>query len=81
VAEQDGVRTFEAALDQMEEIARALEEGQLSLDEAIAAYERGMRLYQVSQTLLDRADLRVRRLATSETGEIKMEELETDVEP
>lgn len=77
----DGVRGFEEAMSQLEEIAQALESGQLPLEEALTVYEQGMRLAQLCQTLLDRADLRVRRLVVSEDGDLTMQALALDIEP
>jgi len=54
---------FEQALAALEEIVRRLEGGDLPLEEALALYERGMALAQHCQELLDRAELRVTRLA------------------
>lgn len=54
--------TLEAALDELDRIVAALEESQRPLDESLALYERGVRLVQHSQELLDTADLRLQRL-------------------
>jgi exodeoxyribonuclease VII small subunit len=51
--------TFEAALAELEEIVAALEEGNLSLDEAISLYERGQVLVRLCQSRLDQAELRI----------------------
>ena len=76
----DGVRGFEEVMGELEEIARSLESGQLPLDEALRLYEHGMRLAQVCQALLDRADLRVRRLVASEDGEYTIHTLDIELE-
>ena len=54
--------SFEQALGELEAIVTALEDGRLPLDEALALFERGVRLAQQSQRHLDRAELRVERL-------------------
>ncbi|HEX6818223.1 MAG TPA: exodeoxyribonuclease VII small subunit [Ktedonobacterales bacterium] len=54
--------SLEAALDELDTIVAALEESQRPLDESLALYERGVRLVQHSQELLDTADLRLQRL-------------------
>ncbi len=58
-------RPFEEQLDELDTIVATLEEGKLPLDEALALYERGMRLAQACQRRLDEAELRVRRLRPS----------------
>jgi exodeoxyribonuclease VII small subunit len=55
--------SFESAFAELEEIVQQLEEGDLSLDEAMSLYEKGQQLARHCQTLLDRAELRVTELA------------------
>ncbi len=54
--------SFEAAYAEMQAAIALLESGDLSLEEAITAFERGTRLAQHCNTLLDRAQLRVQQL-------------------
>ena len=54
--------SFEDALAELEATVRQLEEGNLPLTEAIALYERGMRLAQQCSDLLDAAQLQVEQL-------------------
>lgn len=53
---------FEAQMEELDTIVTALEDGQLPLEDALALYERGMRLAKACQDRLDAAELRVRRL-------------------
>ena len=53
---------FEAQLEELDTIVTALEDGRLPLEDALALYERGMRLAKACQDRLDAAELRVRRL-------------------
>ena len=55
--------SFESAFAELEEVVRQLEEGELSLEEAISLYERGRALARRCQAQLDQAELRVSRLA------------------
>jgi exodeoxyribonuclease VII small subunit len=73
---------FDAALGELEETVQTLEGGHLQLEEALALFERGMRLAQICQEALDRAELRVRRLVTpdDEAGALTVETFEIDVE-
>lgn len=64
--------TFEEALAELEQIVRALEGGGLSLEEAIALYERGRALADRCQQLLQEAQLRVRLLERDESGTIRL---------
>jgi exodeoxyribonuclease VII small subunit len=56
-------QTFEQAQSELERIVAQLEEGRASLDEAIALWERGERLYAFCRDKLDRAHGRVEELA------------------
>lgn len=58
----DASQPFEAQLEELDGIVTVLEDGRLPLEEALALYERGMRLAKACQDRLDTAELRVRRL-------------------
>jgi len=51
--------TFEEALEQLEEIVRELEEGQIGLDEAMARYQQGVELLRQCFDLLERAERKI----------------------
>jgi len=57
--------SFETAFAQLEEIVGKLEAGDLSLDDALALFERGQRLAAFCGTKLDEAELVVQKLAAS----------------
>jgi exodeoxyribonuclease VII small subunit len=61
--------TFEEAYAQLEATVRRLEEGGLPLEESLALYERGMELATLCTEQLDQAELRVRQLLPSPSGE------------
>lgn len=62
----DTLPSFEEALGELDRAVDALEGGQLELDDALALFERGMRLARACQEALDRAELRVRLLVEAE---------------
>jgi len=57
------VADFEQSLDELEQLVQKLERGDLSLDESLKAYERGIALYRSCQGALEQAELRVRLLS------------------
>jgi len=59
---------FEQLLKQLEKIADELETGELSLDEAIAKYEAGIRLYRTCRKVLDAAEKRIEVLSKEGTA-------------
>ena len=65
----EGERGFEEALTALEDIVLRLEKGQLSLDEAVARFEQGMKLSAECSAMLDQAELRVSILVNGPDGE------------
>jgi exodeoxyribonuclease VII small subunit len=55
--------SFEQAFGELEATVQRLEAGDLALEEAIALYERGMRLAQRCSDALDAAELQVQELS------------------
>ena len=60
--EPSPVADFEHSLDALEQLVEKMEHGEMSLEESLAAYERGVGLYRRCQTALEQAELRVRLL-------------------
>ena len=63
VTTSSAVASFERALDELEQLVQKMEKGEQSLDESLAAYERGIALYRECQKALEQAEQRVRLLA------------------
>lgn len=61
--------SFEQALTELEQIAENLERGQLTLEESIKSYERGMELRTLCQSILAEAEGKIEYLSKSGTGE------------
>ena len=57
------VAHFEQSLDELEQLVGKMEHGEMSLEESLAAYERGVGLYRRCQSALEQAELRVRLLS------------------
>jgi exodeoxyribonuclease VII small subunit len=57
------VADFERSLDELETLVQRMEKGDLSLDDSLQAYERGVALYRNCETALEQAELRVRLLS------------------
>jgi len=62
---------FENALTELEEIVKKLESGNLSLDDSIKLYERGVFLAQYCNKKLEEAESRISLLVKDEKGEIQ----------
>ena len=57
------VADFEASMQALEDLVGKMETGEMSLEESLAAYERGVGLYRRCQDALEHAELRVRLLS------------------
>ncbi|WP_374012029.1 exodeoxyribonuclease VII small subunit [Pseudoxanthomonas koreensis] len=57
------VAQFEHSLDELEQLVEKMEQGEMTLEDSLAAYERGVGLYRQCQGALEHAELRVRLLA------------------
>ncbi len=69
---------FEDALDELSRIVEKLEEGNLSLDEAIKAFEEGVKLCRFCAKKLDEAEQKVALLLKDQKGEVYTEEFEQE---
>ena len=68
-AETTSVADFEHSLDELEQLVGRMEGGDMSLDESLSAFERGIGLYRHCQQALDQAELRVRVLLDPDAPE------------
>ncbi len=62
--------SFEEALKELETIVEKLERGDVSLDDAVAAYERGTELKQHCQKRLDEAKMRVEAIRAKKASSV-----------
>lgn len=56
------IAEFEDSLDELEKLVARMEGGDLSLDESLHSFERGIALYRSCQSALEEAQLRVKLL-------------------
>lgn len=67
---QETPASFEAALAELEQIVRNLEAGKTSLEDSLAAYERGMALKAFCEGRLSEAQLKVEQIAKAADGSL-----------
>ena len=65
---QSATLSFEDALMELEGIITSLERGEVSLDAAISAFERGTELKILCQTRLEEARMKVEKIKIPEAG-------------
>jgi exodeoxyribonuclease VII small subunit len=66
--------SFEDALKELEIVVRSLEDGQGSLDNAIVAYEKGIKLKAFCEEKLNAAKLRIEKITAKPDGTITTSE-------
>ena len=65
------IKDFEAAIAELETVVKKLEEGDLSLEQSLALYERGVTLSKFCHARLEDAERRIELL--NERGQLKPE--------
>lgn len=63
--------SFEKQITELEAIVKALESGDISLDESLALFEKGVKLTKSCQKMLDEAEKKVSVLVSGENGEME----------
>lgn len=58
--------TFEQQMGQLEQLVARLEQGELPLDEALKAFETGMKLVTVCREQLARAEMKVEQVVNAQ---------------
>ena len=72
--------SFEHSFQRLSEMAEQLEAGGLSLADATARFEDGMKLVDRCNTLLNSAELRITQLKDSYRGGVSLAQLEEELE-
>ena len=68
---------FEEALAELESIVDTLEKGDLTLEQSLAAFERGVKLTRTCQKALDKAEQKV-RILTEKSVDAEPQPLQAD---
>ncbi len=76
MAEKPKTLDFEKQLKELESLVSSLESGELSLDQALQAYEKGIALTRECQAALEQAQQRI-QVVSERHGEITSEPLDT----
>ena len=73
-------RSFEEAISQLENVVMELEEGELSLEDALKKFEEGIELSRFCTQKLTQAEEKVERLLKTAQGEFKTKPLDAGEE-
>ena len=77
MAEKKATVNFEKAIKDLERIVEDLESGELSLEQSLKTFEKGIKLTRQCQGELEKAELKVKKLV-EENGELKAKPLIND---
>lgn len=72
---------FESSLAELESLVKQMEQGDMTLEESLAAYERGIHLSKECQAALNQAELRIQELkpaASQADATLEAFELDSD---
>lgn len=70
-AEKNVEKNFETSLEELEQIVRQLESGDLPLDRSLELFEQGVRLSRECQKRLDEAERKVEILLRGDDGSFR----------
>lgn len=70
--------TFEASMARLEQIVRAMERGDVALEESLKLFQEGTELVRNCQKLLDEAQLQVKKIMTAPDGSPVEEEFQDE---
>ncbi len=68
--------SFESSLKRLEAIVESLEQGKVSLEEAVGLYEEGIQLSKDCAEQLKATELKIRKLSKSIGGEFEVTDLD-----
>ncbi|GIW42796.1 MAG: exodeoxyribonuclease 7 small subunit [Candidatus Binatia bacterium] len=77
--EHSTLESFEESMRALEDVVRRLERGDLSLEDALAAFEEGIRLVKALNERLTQVEARVEVLTRAPAGEIQLSPLPESV--
>lgn len=70
--------TFEASMQRLEQIVRAMERGDVPLEESLKLFQEGTDLVRRCSQLLDQAQLQVKKIVTAPDGNPIEEEFQDE---
>ena len=72
-------KTFEESMTRLEQIVRAMERGDVALEESLKLFQEGTELVRSCQKLLDDAQLQVKKIMTAPDGSPVEEDFRDEV--
>jgi exodeoxyribonuclease VII small subunit len=73
---EPGGKKFESALEDLEQVVEQLESGELSLEESLAAFERGVGLVKFCNQRLNEVEKKIELLVKDKEGKLQLQAFE-----
>jgi exodeoxyribonuclease VII small subunit len=73
-------KKFEAALEELEQVVEQLESGDLSLEDSLAAFEKGVGLVKLCNQKLTEVEKKVELLLKDKEGKLQLKPFESGAE-
>lgn len=73
-------KTFEESMSRLEQIVRAMEQGNVPLEESLKLFQEGTELVRSCGKLLDDAQLQIQKVITAPDGSPVMEDVNDEAE-
>ena len=70
--------TFETAMKRLEEIVRAMEQGDVALEESLNLFQEGSELVRTCSDMLENAQMQIQKVVKSADGTPKFEDFTDD---
>ena len=71
-------KTFEQSMQRLEQIVRAMERGDVPLEESLKLFQEGTQLVRSCSQLLDNAQLQIQKVLTAPDGSPVMEDVDDE---
>ena len=68
-------KRFESALEELEQIVEQLESGELSLEDSLSAFEKGVGLVRFCNQKLNEVEKKIEMLVRDKEGKLELKEL------
>lgn len=71
-------KTFEESMGRLEQIVRAMEQGNVPLEESLKLFQEGTKLVRGCSKLLDEAELQIKKVMTAADGSPVLEDFDDE---
>ena len=72
---EGGDKKFESALEELEQVVEQLESGELSLEDSLSAFEKGVGLVRVCNQKLNEVEKKIEMLVKDKEGKLQLKAL------